>query len=716
MDKKILRLLIVDDSPDDADLLCRDLRIARFMLKSQRVTDAAGMQAALEKSKWDIVVSEYLTPAFGAQQALNLLKQAKRHIPLIVFTHDISDEQLLSIMQAGARDVIIKDRAARLIPAMARELDAVNEYKELRRANRRLTEMEVKHRAMVEHAREAVCFCHEGMHIEVNQSYLELFGYESLEELAGVPVLDLIEKNGHGAFKEYLKKAGQGKTVSPPPQFQGVKKDGTRFDIEVTAVPVTIQGEHCVQIAVDNISKRKAAENRLKYLSQRDALTGLYNRQYFQQLLKDTIEQTGSNGDHHILLYLDLYDLNKINSSLGYSSGDRMLLKVTKLFREHLDEEAVIARIGGVIFAVLLKGKTEKQAAKISNNIRKALKQCPLSEKGSTYECHCTASMLPLDGELGNAQDILLKAQHLCEQKRSAAAKRSRSRKKKASATKAKKAAADTPTKEPTWQQRIQSALDNNAIKLMYQPIINLHGEAGEYYEVLSRIVDDNGELILPKEFIPEAEKTGQINAIDKWVIQHAIESQSALHQEGRAVTFFINLSPAAFSDQTLIPHIQHCVEENNITPRYIVFELDEPVVAQNVEAATQLISALNDQGCTVSLDNFGREVDTLLNLPPHAVRFLKIDGALIGQIQSDDEKESLEPLLEIAKKLDIKTVAKYIEDSRSLSDLWTFGFDYVQGDYFQQADSSLNYNFLDEKDETTLSSDNPLSSWRSLS
>ncbi|TDJ63835.1 MAG: response regulator, partial [Proteobacteria bacterium] len=221
MDKKILRLLIIDDSADDADIPVSVLRKNGYMLKSQRVQDLAGIQSALNKAKWDLVVSEYRLPHLGAMLALDTVKHLSPDLPFFVLTKKINDADLIEVMRAGARDVILKSEPARIVPAIERELAVVEEWGNYKKTAALLQEIENKHQAMIDGSMEAICYSHDGMHVDANRAYLDLFGYGGLEELEGVPVLDLIDKSDHARFKRHLRKADKNnKKPAEPQEFQ----------------------------------------------------------------------------------------------------------------------------------------------------------------------------------------------------------------------------------------------------------------------------------------------------------------------------------------------------------------------------------------------------------------------------------------------------------------------------------------------------------------
>jgi PAS domain S-box-containing protein len=232
VERKILRLLIIDDSPDDAEGTVTAVRKGGYMLKSQRVQDLASMQAALDKGTWDLVLAEFNMPHFGARMALDLLKRADLDLPLIVMTRDVRDEDLVQIMRAGARDVVLKSQAARLAPAIRRELQAVDDRHALQIAQAKLGELVQQHRAVIEGTREALCYSQDGMHVNANKAYLALFGYSEASELEGVPVMNLIDKVDHARYKEMLRKNMKDGAVTAQ-EFMGVRRDDSRFAIEV---------------------------------------------------------------------------------------------------------------------------------------------------------------------------------------------------------------------------------------------------------------------------------------------------------------------------------------------------------------------------------------------------------------------------------------------------------------------------------------------------
>jgi len=745
-EKKILRVLVIDDSPDDAELTFAALRkTGGFMLKSHRVQDLASFQSAIEKNEWDLILSEYALPHFGAAVAHEVLRRAGLDVPFLVVTREIRDADMVKIMRAGAQDVIVKGQLARLTPAVERELAVAAERRQYREATQTLKEVENKHRAIVEGSREAMCYSQDGMHVDANRAYLDIFEYDSFGDLEGIPVMNLIEKNDQPRFKEYMRKNKDG--GGAPQEFVAIRKSGTRLHVEVTLSPITINGEQCTQLLVTDVSKRKAVETKLQYLNQHDPLTGLYNRAYISQELGKVIEQVKGGAKSSGAIYLDFHELKHVNNVLGHAAADRFLLKAIKIIREALGDGATLARFGDHEFIALLRDVDERKLLERSGAVDKALKHTTFTDGGNTLHSGFRVATAPINATAENSQKLLAS---LCRVATPAEPSKPAAAPARAAPPRAAKSAAPaapapttaqapaaapepTPTPEKPaatpaaapapaaikapndWSDRIAHALNRDAFQLTYQPIISLHGDPAEHFEILVRMMGRNDELIAASEFMPPAEQSGQAIAIDRWVVKQAVQALADLNGEGRQPTFFINLCPDAITDAELLPAIEAALKQHKgASAQYLVFEIDEPAVINQPKEAAAFLRTLKRIGAKFCVDNFGKSMGALEYMRDLPVDYLKIDAALVRNLSRDPVGQaSFNAVLEVAKSLNKKTVAKGVESAEILSSLWTIGVDYAQGNYFQQADAATDYEF---SGETTLSSDTAVPQWANTS
>jgi len=697
MEKKILRLLIVDDSPDDAELPVNILRQAGYMLKSQRVHDMATMEAAMHKGRWDLVVSEHILPQYSAAMALDQIKRAGLDIPFLILTREISDEALQSMMASGVQDVIRKQQIGRLLPAIKREIRNAGIRAEYYKLASKADEIEKKQQAIIESAREAVAYVHEGVHVDANIAYLKIFGFDTKEQVTEVPLLNLIDKEDQAAFKKFFRNPEQN---TEPKQFTAKRNDGSQLDVEMAISPVVVEGEHCIQVIVSDVSKRQAVENKLKYLSQHDPLTGLFGRHYFMHDLNKAVSKAKDSGSMFVLFYLNVDKLTEINEKVGYAAGDRLLLKVSKILSGLTATVGTAARLGGDEFALLLPIASEQEIAQHETLVNKALRNVSFTEAGDNYQCTCSISHVTIDSRTESSQRALSTAYSACN-KNKTYKKEQVPGAKETVVAKTKK---ETDPSDMAWEKRIKEALDKDLFELSYQPVVNLHNEAEEFYEVLLRMDGGNGNLITAGEFMPAAQRSGLIDAIDKWVLQQVVEALANLHADNRDTSLFVNISKDTFLDKNISIFTKKALQEANVSPKHLIIEVDDRDLMEHPKDGGETIRHFNGIGCEVSIDNFGTGLGTIEMLQKLPVKYLKLSGQALENISEDPRRQSIfQVMVDLGRILGKKIVAKSVENAEALSFLYQKEIDFVQGYYFSETGGGSDSG---ADSETTLDSE----------
>lgn len=691
LERQLLRLLIVDDSPDDAEQTINLLRKAGYMLKSQRIQDAAGLQAELGKGGWDVIVCEGALAHFKTESALDMLRRANVDLPFVVLAQRIAEADAVRLMRAGAHDVILKTNALRLPVVIERELAALQQRLHSRRAEQALHEIEHKHRALIETSREAICYVQDGMHLDANGAYLALFGYSAIADLDGIPFLNLVDKADAAKVKDFLRKATQ-KPTTEPCAFVAVAPEGKRFHAELSVSPLTIKGEPCQQLIVADVSKRRAAEQKLLYLNQHDALTGLHNRQFFLDALAKAVDAARGGKQPSMMLYIDIDQLQAINDEFGFDTGDRLLLRLAKLFRDKVRPHDVLARLSGDEFGALMPGADRAVAEAAAAQINQALKAAPLTDNGRTRQCQCTVSVIDIGAETESTHKVLMTAHQLQARAKGPAAG----------------PAAGTPAVPYNdWHKRIEAALVGGKFHIVFQPIVNLHADASENYEVLVRMTGEDNAVISAGEFMSAAEESGQARQIDRTVVEQVVASLRTTVASGKQVRFFLNVSHWTVRDAEFIGYVTERLAAADLAGRYLNFEIDESTLLKFPAEAAQFARAARKLGAELTVDNFTMASMQYLRNEP--IDFIKISGSLIQNIANDPLNQNVvQTISRLAKSLERRTVAKYVESAETLSMLWTFEIDYVQGHYFQAPHPALAYDFAME----SVSSDHAVAGW----
>lgn len=221
-----------------------------------------------------------------------------------------------------------------------------------------------------------------------------------------------------------------------------------------------------------------------------------------------------------------------------------------------------------------------------------------------------------------------------------------------------------------------------------------LRGEQGAYYEVLVRMLDEQGNDIMPSQFLPTAEQTGLITEIDRWVIKHAIGVLQEQRRLGRDIRFFIKLSGRSLTDTSLLPWIHEQLTSARLSERNIIFEVAESVAASHLASAKTFLQGLKNLHCKVALNRFGANANSFALLKHLPADYLKIDGSLICNVRDPETQAEVKKITEKAQAMGKQTVAEFVESADSLTVLWNCGVNYIQGNFLQAPDGSLSFDF----------------------
>ena len=250
---------------------------------------------------------------------------------------------------------------------------------------------------------------------------------------------------------------------------------------------------------------------------------------------------------------------------------------------------------------------------------------------------------------------------------------------------------------EPEWDSVVRKTIEDERFYLAYQPIVSLKGDTGKRYEVLLRVIDEQGHVILPGQFLSIADKTGLIGEIDRWVIKTAFRRLVELRETDSKAMFFIKLSGSTLSNAELPLWINEQLKENRLVSDGIVFEIPERTVIDDLTRARAFVEAMNTLNCPVALEHYGNsDQPQLLNHLP--VDILKIDGGLINGLSGNKENQArVQAILELANEHSKQTIAECVDDAGSLAQLWQYGVDFIQGNFVQEPSKDLEYDFEGE-------------------
>jgi diguanylate cyclase (GGDEF)-like protein/PAS domain S-box-containing protein len=431
---------------------------------------------------------------------------------------------------------------------------------------------------------------------------------------------------------------------------------------------------HVIQ-QVQDISERKERARQLEYLVDHDFLTGLYNRRWFERELAREIERAKRYGTPGAVLVIDLDHFKDINDSLGHRAGDDLLKGVAGLLKLRARQADVLARLSGDEFALLLPQTSADDAEIVADEIVKTLSRRMAVSAAESVVVTASVGVAVSDGltdtELLAYADLAMYEAKGAGRNRFAVylpAKRGRER------VSARLAEAE----------RIRHALEEDRLLLYGQPILDLNANEPHSYELLVRLPGvPGGKPLLPSAFLYVAERFGLIQAVDGWVARSAIQLIAEHARSGRPLVLNVNLSGKSVSDPKLALLIEAALDEAEIDPTCLIFELTETAAIGNFEQAMIFATRLRGRGCQFALDDFGAGFGSFYYLKNFPFDYIKIDGGFIRDLASNPmDQLVVQAIVSIAQGLGKRTVAEFVAEPETVRLLRTIGVDCVQGYY----------------------------------
>lgn len=520
----------------------------------------------------------------------------------------------------------------------------------------------------------------------INPAFRQMWAIDESTDLIGQPTHEVLEHSTHRFARpdhasRYVLHVLDTHEISE--RFEVDLYDG-RILTQLSYPVADVDGRTIGRLWIyEDVTHERQTAQQLIYLAEHDALTGLYNRRRFQDQLERLIGVSTRSGARFALLYFDLDDFKTINDTFGHRAGDTVLVRAAGEVASLVRGGELFARLGGDEFAILVEMAHDDDAIQLADRIVHAISAIPFRLRGSNLRLTTSIgiALFPQHGD--NAEDLVAHADTAMYQAKD-------SGKNTWAVYDPSRNVAEAMFERMTWSSRIAQAITHDGLELHFQGIYRTHDRSLNHLEALVRMRDPAKpqHLIMPGQFIPIAEKNGQILEIDRWVIRQSI----ALLQSRPALpALAINISGRSFDEPGLAHYIQQHLAQHGVNPRRLIIELTETAAVSEMQDAQRFIEALQQTGCLICLDDFGAGFSTFAYLKYLNAHILKIDGMFVRDLPNNRENQAfVKAMIDVARGLGKATIAEFVEDAATLEMLRSFGVDMAQGYHLDRPSPQL--------------------------
>ena len=456
------------------------------------------------------------------------------------------------------------------------------------------------------------------------------------------------------------------------------------FDVDAKTLTAVERGalwklaDVVVRLLAD-IEARRAAEATLSWQATHDTLTELENRRQFEATLARHIASARMRGATHAVLYIDLDQFKVVNDTCGHAAGDELLRQLSRVLHARMRSGDSLARLGGDEFGVLLERCDLLHAQRVAAQLLAEIRAFRFAWQGQVFALGASIGVAAVTGESRDLESVLAAADTACY----VAKDRGRNRIQVYSESDEEVSARHG---QMGWFSRITSCVEEGRFYLHCQRVVALAGDGGrgeEYLELLLRMTDEEGRLVLPGAFIPAAERYHLMGTIDRWVVGKALRCLGNMRLKRRAASprFGVNLSGMTLGDPAFADFVLECFEQTGTPPSSVCFEITETAAISNLARAARFIGRFRDLGCRFALDDFGAGLSSFAYLKSLPVDYLKIDGGFVRGSGTDAvDLAAVDAARRLAHAVGAKTIAECVESRETFERMRDLGIDFGQG------------------------------------
>ncbi|WP_201578780.1 GGDEF domain-containing phosphodiesterase [Psychrobacter sp. Pi2-52] len=688
--QSLLNLLVINDDQLYAERLVQLLSPYYDSVNLGFLDDKEELLKLL-RQPWDVLVfGKAYNMSFT--DVVSIVQEQNIDLPMICLTNEeiastaYNEYELPTVISGTMIKALEMDQEMPVVMAICLQHNSLRSRRELKTLRQVLSEAEQRANVLIKNSKSAVAYIDEGIHIFANDPYLQLFGFKSMNEVVGVPIIDLISgRDNVQGFKQFLRQFDKGSRQDVEFNFESVRTDGSTFEAKLQLASATLEGEPVIQIIIQQNSNNSAeVAKRLAEAERKDNLTGLDNRRGFEDQMIAIHQQATQGLMTAALLYVQVDNVGKIRSSLGLQGIDATVKQVAHTLTE-LVPDGHVSRFSDTAFTILVKNKTTSDIEELAKHIGSSIKGMFIEVDKRTTNTTVSIAIVKIEKNTVEPVIILERAmdaisQIMVETSNSGGSYRIYDPSEHANSD------------DHALAESLVDAITNNRFELSFQPIYDINNDRSDFFEVYLRLPlsDADNTVLTPDQFMAVAKKHQLLEKIDRWVLINACKKINDVRKVHPEAKLLVQLTNASLVDKKLPIVASQLIKAVGGAAGVLTLQFNEIDISDHLTVAKSQFSALSDVSCQLGINNFGSSVKSIeiANfVQPDMVRLAR---SYIQDIGSAENLETVKSLIARTNDIKVDVLMPYIEDAATMSVAWSVGARYLQGYYLEEPSSTI--------------------------
>ncbi len=680
-DKHHISIAVLSGNQDDVELVNSSLRDAGHAARCLWIETPGKFADVLQKEAIELIVLRVDNYADDVRQVVKQKDGFIPEVPVIAIGREADEVSILRAMKHGACDLVSVEQKARLQAVVNRELRAYRMERALNNTLISATEYRKQLQDYMQNSSTAIAYVEEGIITELNNAWARMFQARDQDELVGMPLMDCFLEESHAAVKGAIIATAKGKWQPDEVlQARSCKAEGDAAALELSFQLAESDDGPRVQIRIEPPVQAAQEPTKLVHDAlKRDPTTLLFHRAQFLERITKRLKRKPKSG-LHALAYIKPDDFSEVRKAVGLIDSEEVLAQFAEEIRKRMHPRDVAGRFEGTVIMTLLERGNERDAEVWGKQLAEHMQKHEFAVGDSKVKLTCTVGVVGVSGVFSGLEELV-----------AAAAEAHDVGKQKGGNRAALRDSTDVDTRikkyDAIWVKRIKAAMAENRLRLAQLPIAGLRSDSTQMFDMLIRMIDEQGNSVLPSEFLPAARRNNLMTVIDRWIIKSSLE----FCNEQAADRIFVRLSRQSMEDASLVDWIAEKAAACSVDAGKLVVQVPEQEAAKFIKETKTRAEQLRNAGIGFAIEHYGVDKNRFQILDLLKPDYIKIHGELMHSLMTDTKlQDAVSQLATAADERKIETIAERVENANAMAVLFQLGVDFMQGHYVHEPEVVL--------------------------